>query len=235
MASVTRQEEDVRSITGAGIDGNRGYFITFEGGEGTGKSTQLSMLDERLRSQGIETLCTREPGGTPIGEGCRGLLLDPFSDPTYRTEVLLLQTARAQLTERVIMSALARGVWVLCDRYVDSTRAYQGFARGFGIDALEPIIAFATGGLEPDLTFLFDGDVTTCVGRARTRGAPGENRFDDESMGFHQKVRDGYLQLAAMYPGRIRVIDVAQVVPRPPEDIFADVCRCLDLFLQRKS
>jgi len=205
----------------------RGRLITYEGCEGSGKSTQAALLSNYLRERGLEVANTREPGGTRIGERCRDILLDPQSDPTPRAELFLLQAARAQIVETVIDPALARGVWVVCDRYIDSSLAYQGSARGLSMDAIRPIIDFATSGLEPDITFLLDGDLEVLLRRARVRGAPGENRFDDESFAFHSRVQKGYRELAVSFP-RFRVIDMTPGFEATPDYIFAEIRKHVD-------
>jgi dTMP kinase len=183
-----------------------GCFVTFEGGEGSGKSTQIERLARRLRQRGVEPVVTREPGGTPIGEGARALLLDAGSAvPRPETEVLLLEAARAELVAGVIRPALAAGRIVLCDRYDDSTLAYQGGGRGLDHDTLARLNRFATGGLKPDLTFLFDLDPG--VGLERRASAGDANRLDRESEAFHARVRERYLELARAEPDRFVVLD----------------------------
>jgi dTMP kinase len=193
-----------------------GLFVTFEGGEGSGKSTQIARLAARLRSLGADPLVTREPGGTALAEGIRELLLDrggptaadPAVDPHPNrvSEALLMVAARADLVEKVIRPALAGGRVVLCDRYGDSTLAYQGGGRGLDAGLLAEWNRVATGGLVPDLTLLFDLDPR--VGLARRAGVSGSaNRLDRESLQFHGRVRACYLELAAAEPGRWIVLD----------------------------
>lgn len=187
----------------------RGLFITFEGGEGTGKSTQLERLAARLRARGIEPVVTREPGGTPLAEGIRALLLDTRPAPQPIAEAFLMEAARAELVATVIRPALAGGRVVLCDRYDDSTLAYQGAGRGLDDAMLRGWNRAATGGLVPALTLLFDID--PAHGLARREGAPGEpNRLDREPSDFHVRVRDRFLTLARAEPGRFVVFDAAQ-------------------------
>lgn len=186
-----------------------GLFVTFEGGEGSGKSTQVTRLAERLRAGGLEPLVTREPGGTPLAEGIRHLLLDRSHTPSAMTEALLMVASRAELVGRVLRPALESGRVVLCDRYGDSTIAYQGAGRGLDREMLAGWNRAATGGLTPDLTILFDVDPG--VGLSRRAGDTGTaNRLDLESQEFHGRVRQGYLELARSEPGRFVVLDAAQ-------------------------
>jgi len=183
-----------------------GLFVTFEGGEGSGKSTQLARLAARLRARGSEPLVTREPGGTPLAEGIRDLLLDPARRPGAISEALLMEAARADLVANLVRPALAAGRVVLCDRYDDSTLAYQGAGRGLDPGLLAILNEAATGGLEPGLTLLYD--VPPEVGLARRERAAGEtNRLDREPADFHLRVRRCYLDLAAAEPGRWVVLD----------------------------
>ncbi len=172
-----------------------GLFVTFEGGEGSGKSTQVTRLAARLVAAGLVPLVTREPGGTPLAESIRALTLDPAFAPGAVAEALLMVAARADLVASVIRPALAAGRIVLCDRYGDSTLAYQGAGRGLDPALLAGWNRAATGGLIPDLTLLFD--VAPRLGLARRGGAAGEpNRLDLESEAFHTRVRERYLELA---------------------------------------
>ncbi len=195
-------------------------FITFEGPDGSGKSTQLKLLAEWLRAQGYDVLETREPGGTPIGDKVRTILLDPASremEPT--TEILLFSAARAQHVGQVIRPHLARGGIVLCDRYADSTLAYQGYGRGLDLSTLRVINAFATSGLRPALIIYLDVPVEEGLQR-RLKAKGGEwNRLDAETLAFHQRVRMGYLALAAEEPHRWAVIDAS----RPTEVVQQEI------------
>jgi len=182
-----------------------GLFVTFEGGEGTGKSTQIERLAALLRTRGLDPLVTREPGGTPIGERVRDLLLDVDRRPTAATEVFLLEASRAELVATVVRPALEAGRDVLCDRFDDSTLAYQGGGRGLEADTLATLNRFATGGLRPDLTLLLDLD--PAVGLRRRSGAGEANRLDREPEAFHRRVRERYLELARREPERIVVLD----------------------------
>ena len=183
-----------------------GLFVTFEGGEGSGKSTQLARLAGRLVQRGIDPLVTREPGGTPLAEGVRELLLDPAHHVSPLAEALLMEAARADLVSSVIRPALQSGRVVLCDRYADSTLAYQGAGRGLDRGLLESWNAAVTGGLRPNLTLLFDLDPSTGLER-RGRAAGATNRLDRESREFHERVRSAYLELAAADPARWVVLD----------------------------
>jgi dTMP kinase len=183
-----------------------GLFVTFEGGEGSGKSTQLARLAARLRGRGIEPLVAREPGGTALAEGIRELLLDPARRPGAMSEALLMEAARADLVANFVRPALAAGRVILCDRYDDSTLAYQGAGRGLDPGLLAILNQAATGGLEPALTLLYD--VPPEVGLARRESAAGEtNRLDREPADFHARVRRGFLELAAAEPERWVVLD----------------------------
>lgn len=188
-------------------------FITFEGPEGSGKSTQITLLAEFLRQQGFEVLETREPGGSDIGDQIRDVLHDVGNDKmTSAAEILLYSASRAQLVREIIQPALAEGTIVLCDRYADSTLAYQGYGRGLNLDDLAYITRFATGGLQPDLTLLLDIDVERGLAR-RKNGGDEMNRLDLEAVAFHQRVRQGYQQLVAADPGRWIRINADRAVP----------------------
>lgn len=203
-----------------------GLFVTFEGGEGSGKSTQIARLAARLKLAGRDALITREPGGTPLAEGIRALLLDPERRPTALAEAFLMEASRAQLVETVIRPALERGDVVICDRYADSTLAYQGAGRGLDPAMLAAWNHAATGGLVPDLTLLFDLDPTTGLGR-RARAAGETNRIDREPPEFHARVRDRYLELAAAEPSRFVVLDAAG----DPERLEAQVWGAVEMRL----
>jgi dTMP kinase len=186
-------------------------FITFEGSEGSGKTSQVPLLAETLRQQGYAALTTREPGGTPIVEQIRKVILDlKNTDMHPRTEILLFQAARAQHVEQVIRPHLAQGGIVLCDRYADSTLAYQGYGRQTDLVELRKIIYYATGGLTPDLTLLFDMDVMDGL-RRRSKGGD-VNRLDSLDLAFYERVRQGYLSLAAAEPQRWVLIDASRSI-----------------------
>lgn len=187
----------------------RGLFVTLEGPEGSGKSTQLPLLVRWLEQEGYGVLHTREPGGTPISERIRDLLHDPaHTEMTARAEILLYSAARAQHVEERIRPALEEGRIVLCDRFFDSTYAYQGYGRGLSLEDLRTITRFATGGLVPDVTLYLDLEPEVGLGRRRQGG--GEmNRLDREALDFHRRVRLGYLKLAAVEPDRWITLDGA--------------------------
>ena len=186
-----------------------GKFITFEGGEGAGKTTQAKMLAEALEGAGIETLMTREPGGTFGAEAIRDLVLEGTSDRwSGMTELLLMYAARLDHVEKLIKPALERGVWVISDRFSDSSMAYQGFARGLGADRVKAVHAAVMDGFEPDLTILFDIDPILAQKRVETRGED-LSRFDSESITFHNTLRDAFNDIAAENSERIFTIDAA--------------------------
>jgi dTMP kinase len=185
-------------------------FITFEGTEGTGKSTQMAVLAESLLQAGYQLFVTREPGGTAIGDQVRTILSDMQNTSMLpRTEFLLFQSSRAQLVEQELKPRLARGELVLCDRYADSTVAYQGYGyQQLDLEQVRAIVYFATGGLKPDLTILLDIDVE--LGLRRKRQGGGEwNRLDDYEVAFYQRVRRAYLEMARLEPERWVIIDAA--------------------------
>jgi dTMP kinase len=188
----------------------RGKFITLEGIDGAGKSTHLQWLAERLRGDGgREVVVTREPGGTPLGEKLRTLLLHEPMD--IGTETLLMFAARQQHLAEVIRPALERGAWVLSDRFTDATFAYQGGGRGMPAAKLEALEAWVQVGLQPDLTLFFDVPVVVGQGRLQA-GQAGLDRFEREAAEFHERVRAAYLERAARYPARIRIVDSTEAV-----------------------
>jgi dTMP kinase len=201
--------------------GNNGMFITLEGSEGSGKPSHLPVLADYLRQQGIPVVTTHEPGGTPIGDQIRAVILSLENTAMQpRTEILLLQASRAQLVEQLVRPRLAAGEVVLCDRYADSSLAYQGYGyQKFPLEELRSIIAFATGGLKPDLTLLLDVDVEEGLRRRAQDG--GWNRLDAYDQSFYQRVRQGYLEMAQAEPGRWVVIDAG----RPFEVVQAELRR----------
>ena len=185
-----------------------GRFITFEGIEGCGKSTQLALLGEHLRALGIGVVVTREPGGTPLGEQLRDIVLDPSADPTPLAELLLVEAARAQHVQTVISPALADGSWVLSDRFSDSSIAYQGAARGLGVDLVGILNGIACGIVRPDRTLVFDLAVEVGLARARGRASQtaANRRFEDERLAFHRAVATAYRDLADREKERVRLI-----------------------------
>ncbi|MBP6110472.1 MAG: dTMP kinase [Rhodocyclaceae bacterium] len=184
--------------------GIRGRFISFEGVDGAGKSTQHQWLVDRLKAQGREVVATREPGGTPLGEKLRALLLAETMH--LDTEALLMFAARREHVESVIRPALARGAWVVCDRFVDASMAYQGGGRGLSAVRLRDLAQWTLGDLRPDLTFLFDLPVELALKRLRA-ATPNPDRFEREQAEFFERVRATYLEIAAAEPHRVRVID----------------------------
>lgn len=204
----------------------KGRLITFEGPEGAGKSTQAAMLIARLEARGIEIIYTREPGGTKLGEAIRGVLQYNAAGeaPCPESEVLLFEASRAQLVRQVILPALERGAWVVCDRFFDSTTAYQGFGRGFPVELMETINRFAVGEAVPDMTILLDVNVSLGMQRCVKRQAGQAMKYDrieSEALEFHERVRQGYLELARRYPERFRQVDAM----RHAEPIADDVWR----------
>jgi dTMP kinase len=199
-------------------------FITFEGPEGSGKTTQIGLLAAVLAARGHSVLTTREPGGTRIGDAVRGVLLNAsHTEMSERAEALLFNAARAQLVDQVIHPALARGQTVLCDRYGDSTLAYQGYGLGQPLEPLRRLIDYATHGLMPDLTIYLDLEVEAGLGRKRA-GAGGEwNRMEEKALIFHQAVRQGYLEMAAASP-RWLVLDASL----PAQQVHAEILKRIE-------
>lgn len=192
----------------------RGLFITVEGGEGVGKSTNMVFLEQQLKAHGVDILVTREPGGSRLGEDVRRLLLAVGTEPVDpMAELLLLFAARAQHISALIEPALAAGVWVLCDRFTDATYAYQCGGRGIERRAVSALESLVQGGLRPDCTLLLDAPVGTGLARARNRGKL--DRFEQEEIDFFERVRATYLELAESSSGRYRVIDAS----RPLADV----------------
>lgn len=201
-----------------------GKFITFEGPEGGGKSTHIKRLAERLKSLGHEVLITREPGGTPAGEAIRGILQHDQAgeDLCPEAELLLFEASRAQLVRTVILPALGKGIWVLCDRFADSTTAYQGYGRGFDLDTILMLNQSAMGDCVPDLTLLLDIEVRAGRERLSQRNLAQNttsDRIEREALEFHERVRKGFLELAERWPDRIKVINVM----REPDVVAAGI------------
>lgn len=196
-------------------------FITFEGGEGSGKSSALRLLDERLRAEGYETVLTREPGGTPIAEQIRNVILDKANTAMdSRTEALLYAASRRQHLVEKVWPAIKEGKLVLCDRYLDSSLAYQGGARGLGIDNVLNVNLFATEGTFPDLTLLFDIEPELGLERIAKNASREVNRLDLEKIEFHRGVRKTFLSLAERYPDRFVVLDASKTLPEVVEDAY---------------
>ncbi|GAA5502116.1 thymidylate kinase [Deinococcus xinjiangensis] len=200
-------------------------FITFEGPEGAGKSTQLARLVARLTAAGLAPTVTREPGGTPLGTRVREVLLDPELDMHALPEFLLYSASRAQLVQDVLRPALSRGEVVVCDRYFDSSLAYQGAGRGLPLALLQGITHEVTGGLRPNLTVLLDLDPALGLQRAAARGQP--DRLERADLAFHQRVRQGFLELAAQEPQRFVVLDATKTPDELEAEVWAAVERAL--------
>lgn len=201
-----------------------GLFITFEGPDGSGKSTQIELVADFLRRKGYNVYCTREPGGTSIGNQIRDVLHNvKNTEMSPRAEILLYSASRAQLVEQVILPRLAQGDIVLCDRYADSTYAYQGYGRELDFDTLRTITGFATQNLKPNLTIYLDLDVAAGLQRKADANAAGEgewNRMDQLKLDFHQRVHRGYLKMAKNEPERWLVVNAAGSI----EDINRSIC-----------
>ncbi|MFL9812308.1 dTMP kinase [Stutzerimonas sp. VN223-3] len=195
-----------------------GLFITLEGPEGAGKSTNREYLAQRFREHGLDVVLTREPGGTPLAERVRELLLAPADEPMASdTELLLVFAARAQHLAQIIRPALARGAVVLCDRFTDATYAYQGGGRGLSFQRIEQLECFVQGDLRPDLTLIFDLPVEVGLSRAAARGRL--DRFEQEGLTFFEAVRSAYLDRAREVPQRYRVLDAGQPLSAVQRDL----------------
>jgi dTMP kinase len=207
----------------------RGRFITFEGLDGCGKSTHLERLARVLQKQGLEVLTTREPGGTEIGERIRSILLDSHTHGLAPlSELALMFASRAQHLLEMILPAMNRGAWVLCDRYTDSSEAYQGAGRQLGVEAVLTLHRVICLGVQPDLTLLLDNDVATSLARARRRnlssdGDGDENRFEQENRAFFERVHQQFLAIAQRETGRVIVIDARRSLDAVHKEIVAAV------------
>lgn len=202
-------------------------FITFEGPEGSGKSTQLPRLAQFLEDSGLQVVKTREPGGTKIGDQIREVLVRMDNTELHpRTEILLFLAARAQLVEELIIPSLQQGKIILCDRYGDSTLAYQGYGHGLDLETLKAMLQFATGGLKPDLTILLDVDVLTGLKRKKIKEE--WNRLDAFELSFHERVRAGYKILAEQEPERWKIVDATQDPDQVQMEIRALVLDAID-------
>ncbi len=198
----------------------KGFLISFEGGEGCGKSTQIKKFTQYLKEQGVDFLLTREPGGTELGEEIRNILLNYKGDISPLTEFFLFCVSRSKLINEVVKPALEEGKVVVMDRYFDSSIAYQGYAGGVDINKIIQTTKFVTDGVEPDLTFLLD--LKTEVGMQRKQKDENLKNFDRierKSLSFHEKVHDGYLEIAKKFPNRIVVIDASQ----SPDEVFNNI------------
>lgn len=208
----------------------KGLFISLEGCEGAGKSSQVPLLVKWFTAQGRQTLVTRQPGGTPLGQQIRELLLSQTDfPPVSRAEMFLFMADRAQHCDQIIWPALAQGQVVICDRYADSTLAYQGYGRGQDRDWIQTLNSLATSNLQPDLTLLLDVDPE--IGLNRRAAAGGGNRFETEALLFHDRVRNGFLSLAQKEPKRIKVVDAGQ----PFEQVHAQILEILEAKFNTKS
>lgn len=205
---------------------SKGYFISLEGADGCGKTTQLERVASELRRLGREVVCTREPGGTRLAEELRSLVLDPELIMNARTETLLYIAARADHVERVIKPALLAGKIVLCDRFSDSTEVYQGIVRGLPLPAIHGLSTFASDGLEPDLTILLDGDPDLLAARRELRGV--HDRYENAGLEFQHKIRNGFMLLAEKYPQRIFKINALQ----DTEKVTAEIMRVINNFIK---
>jgi dTMP kinase len=212
---------------------NRGAFITFEGPEGCGKSTQVERLAEKLKAEGISVLCTREPGGTRTGEQIRDILKEHGTTGEKlvpEAELFLFLASRAQLVRQVILPALESGTWVISDRYIDSTVAYQGYGRNFGPDRIMAFNSFVVGPATPDLTLLLDLDVKVGFARLDARYKDQDAKHDRMELldaAFHERMRNGYLDLARRMPDRIRVIQADAPRDTVLDAIWEAVCHAL--------
>jgi dTMP kinase len=208
----------------------RGRFVTFEGGEGAGKSTQIARAAGWLRSHGVDTVLTREPGGTPRAERLRAILLERDTEPMPQScELLLMFAARATHLENLVRPAIARGAWVLCDRFTDATYAYQGGGRGLPRAQIDALAGIVHRDLWPDLTLLIDLPVDAGMARAaRRNGAEGPDRFESEQQAFFERVRATYLERAQAEPARFRVIDGSRPVDAVTGAIESALARLLE-------
>jgi len=208
---------------------NRGIFITFEGNDGSGKTTQITLLAEYLEKKGLEVVTLREPGGTEIGEKIREILLDNRNQGMCPvTEMLLYAASRAQLVSAVIKPELEKNKAVICDRFVDSSLAYQGAGRGLGSDNVWAVNRLAVDGCLPDITFFMDLDADASMARRTSKGEEAD-RIESEEMDFHRRVYSGYLELSRQYPSRIKRIDVR----RSPGEIFEEIRGNVDELLEK--
>jgi dTMP kinase len=208
-----------------------GIFITFEGPDGAGKTTQVKLLERHLRQKGYDVLVTREPGGTPVGEEIRKILLNrSYKDMDAVTEMYLYAASRAQHVRRVIKPALDEGKIVLCDRFVDSSIAYQGFGRGLGMDVVEAVNRYALGGIVPDLTLFLNIRPEDALARGRIRSEE-LDRLESEELEFHWRVYQGFLALQKKYPERIKEVDASRSV----DEVFHQVWRLVEHLLSCKK
>jgi len=214
----------------SGSKKRKGIFITFEGSEGSGKSTQIGLLVSRIEAADRDVIVTREPGGTEIGEEIRHLLKHSAAGKELcpATELLLFAASRAQLVREVILPALDKGKVILCDRFLDSTTVYQGVARKISADPVNAINKFAIGELIPDLTIVLDVPAEVALSRIRYRASDLPDRMEEENIDFYRKVREGYLVLAKSFPDRFVVIDGTQSPETIQEEIWNAICPLLN-------
>lgn len=203
-------------------------FITFEGIDGSGKTTQITLLESWLRGKGMGVVSLREPGGTALSESVRGVLLSAKHDIVSRAELLLFEAARAQLVETVIRPAINRGEVVICDRFADSSTAYQGFGRGLPVEEVQQCNNIATGGLLPTITFFLDVSVEISLARASGRQTSAPDRMEKSGLEFFERVRNGYLALANAEPERFVIVPAEQ----PAEEIHIVICRRITTLLR---
>lgn len=213
---------------------SQGRFITVEGIEGTGKSTNIDFITGLLEARGVTVVTAREPGGTPMAERIRALLLEHGNEPMPDiAELLLFFASRSLHLNNAIRPALADGKWVVCDRFTDATRAYQGSGRGLARERIETLAEWVQEGLEPDLTILLDAPAELGVERARARGEA--DRLDSQTLAFYQRARDAYLALAAAHPERFTVIDASKPLDAVQGQIRAEIDRLFDDISDQKS
>lgn len=204
----------------------QGVFISLEGGEGAGKSTNAGFMADYLRAQGKQVLLTREPGGTPVAEAIRGVLLDAsLPAMTMDTELLLMFAARHEHLQQTILPALAQGIWVICDRFTDSSYAYQGYARGIDLQRIAQLEQWALGDIRPDYVFVFDLPVELGLARAKARSAA--DRFEQEQLTFFEKVRQGFLTRAVQQPERYAIIQADQALAQVQAQLQAKLAQIM--------
>lgn len=204
-------------------------FITFEGIDGSGKSTQIALIESWLHSKGMKVLSLREPGGTALSESVRGVLLSSKHEIVSRAELLLFEAARAQLVETIIRPAISRGEVVICDRFADSSTAYQGFGRGLSVEEVQQCNHIATGGLIPIITFYLDVPVTVALARTNNRQSSAPDRMEKSGVEFFERVRNGYLALAKAEPQRFAIVSAEQTV----EEIHHEICGIISTLLEK--
>ena len=205
----------------------KGLFITFEGADGCGKTTQMRLLADYLKTQGLEVVLTREPGGKGLGEKVREILLNYDGEVSDRCESFLFLADRAQNIDIIVNPAVEQGKIVLCDRHIDSTVAYQGYGRGLDLDRIKMLNNLATNGRKPDLTIVFDIDVETSMKRVGSE----KDRMESAGIEFHNKVRNGYLEIAKEEPDRIKVVDACKTI----EEVFEEVKEIIKNIMFKKG